>query len=251
MNQERRSQIVKLVNMQETVSNDELIKRFGISIETVRRDLAYLEKNGMLERVYGGAVKKTFLKSEPSYENRTLKNAKEKAIIAEVAHSFIEKDDTVFFDLGTSVLSLAKRLSPEKKICAFTNAIRTAVVLAEQGANVVLPGGEIRKGELSLSGNLTKDNLSRFNFDKAFIGAAGITKDGITDFIIDEANLRTDIIKNACQVIVLADHTKFGLNARCKVCPINDIDIIITDDQTPKHILKELKDCGVKVVIAK
>ena len=251
MNQERRNQIVKLINMQGTVSNDELINRFGISIETVRRDLAFLEKNGMLERVYGGAVKKTFLTSEPSYENRALKNEKEKAIIAETAETFIEKDDTVYFDLGTSVLSLAKRITPEKNICAFTNAIRTAVVLSEQGANVVLPGGEIRKGELSLSGSLTKDNVSRFNFDKAFIGVAGITKDGITDFIVDEANIRADIIKNARQVIVLADHTKFGLNVRCKVCPIKDIDVIITDEQTPKHILKELKECGVNVVIAK
>ncbi len=251
MNQERRNQIVKLINMQGTVSNDELIKRFDISIETVRRDLAFLEKNGFLDRVYGGAVKKTFLTSEPSYENRALKNEREKTLIAETANGFIENDDTVYFDNGTSVLSLAKRVLPEKNICAFTNALRTAVVLSEQGVSVMLPGGEVRKGELSLACSLTKENVSRFNFDKAFIGVAGITKEGVTDFIVDEANIRADIIKNARKVIVLADHTKFGLNVRCKVCSISDIDVVITDDQAPKHIIKELKERGVQVIIAK
>lgn len=251
MNQERRNQIVKLINAQGTVSNEELIKRFGISIETVRRDLSFLEKKGAIERVYGGAVKKTFLSIEPSYEQRELKNAEEKIAIAEAAETFIEPNDTVFFDLGTSVLCLAQRVEREKQITAFTNALRTAVVLSEHGCRVVLPGGELRKGELSLSGSLTKENIEHFNFDKVFVGVAGVTKDGITDFIIDEANIRGEIIKNARQVIVLADHSKFGIRAMCKVCAIKDVDVLITDEQTPKSILKELKEQGVQIVIAK
>ena len=251
MNQERRNQIVKLINAQGTVSNEELIKRFGISIETVRRDLSFLEKKGAIERVYGGAVKKTFLSIEPSYEQRELKNAEEKIAIAEAAETFIDPNDTVFFDLGTSVLCLAQRVEREKQITAFTNALRTAVVLSEHGCRVVLPGGELRKGELSLSGSLTKENIEHFNFDKVFVGVAGVTKDGITDFIIDEANIRGEIIKNARQVIVLADHSKFGIRAMCKVCAIKDVDVLITDEQTPKSILKELKEQGVQIVIAK
>ena len=251
MNQERRSKIVKLLNAQGTVSNDDLISRFGISIETVRRDLSYLEKQGVLERVYGGAVKKTFLRTEPSYKNREDENAIEKLAIAEVAETFIEPNETVFFDLGTTVLRLAQNLSPDKQITAFTNAIRTAVVLSERGAKVVLSGGEIRPGELSLYGSLAKENISHFNFDKVFVGVAGITKEGLTDFIIDEANIRAEIIKNARQVIVLADHSKFGVRAMCKVCSVKDVDVIITDEKTPKQAIKELKDLGVKVIVAK
>ncbi|MBQ8230135.1 MAG: DeoR/GlpR transcriptional regulator [Clostridia bacterium] len=250
MNQERRSKILQLINAQGTVSNEELIKTFGISIETVRRDLSFLEKQGLLERVYGGAVKKTFLRVEPSYQNRELKHTEEKIAIAEAAKAFIEPNDTVFFDLGTSVLYLAQRVTSDKNVTAFTNALRTAIALSENGCKVVILGGEIRKGELSLTGTLTKENIQRFNFDKAFIGVAGITKNGLTDFIIDEANIRAEIIKNARKTIVLADHSKFGVRTMCRVCDIKDVDVIITDKHTPENVLKDLEHDNLEIIVA-
>ena len=97
MNQARRKKIVELLETRGAVTNDELMSIFQISIETVRRDLGYLEKCGLLERVYGGAVKKKFMRVEPDYVNRENENAQEKSQIAKCAVDFIESDESIFF----------------------------------------------------------------------------------------------------------------------------------------------------------
>ena len=251
MNQKRRSQITQMLEQQQAITNNELMECFGISIETVRRDLAYLEKQGVLTRVYGGAVKKEAVRTEPLYTNRQQKNNEEKQKIAEAAQELIEPDDIVFFDLGTTVEAVAKRLDTTKNIHAFTNAIRTAVTLSEKCAGVILTGGRIRRGELSLSGTLAENNISNFNIDKAVIGAAGITDEGISDFIADEAGLRSRIIDNADKVIVLADYSKFGVRAMCRVSHLEEIDVLITDDKAPKDFLRKIEKMGIRVIVAK
>lgn len=251
MNQKRRNQITQMLEEQQTITNNELMERFGISIETVRRDLAYLENQGVLTRVYGGAVKKEVVRTEPLYTSRKVKSNDEKQKIARAAQTFIEPDDIVFFDLGTTVEAVAEKLDKSKNIHAFTNAVRTAVTLSEKCAEVILSGGRVRQGELSLSGTLAETNLFDFNIDKAVIGVAGITEDGISDFIADEAGLRRRIIQNADKVIALADFTKFGVRAMCRVCPLDDIDILITDDKAPREFLKKIEKKGVQVIIAK
>ena len=250
MNQARRNKIVELLDKQGTVTNAELMQTFGISIETVRRDLAYLEERGLLERVYGGAVKKRFMSVEPNYTNRENKNGVEKLAIARVAERFLLPNDTVFFDLGTTVLLIAQSAAAEN--CnAFTNSLRTAIALSERGASVTLPGGRLRGGEFAVSGSIAEGNMQRFNIDKAFIGVGGITEQGITDFIESEASLRRQVIENAGTVIAVADYSKFGVRAMCNVCKIEDIDILITDEKAPQAFLKELEKKGVQVLVAK
>ncbi len=249
MNQDRRNKIAQMVAQNQTVKNAELMELFDISIETVRRDLAYLEQQGVLERVYGGAVKKTFLNAEPTFQDRETSHHAEKWAIAREAEKLIQSNDTVFFDLGTTVQYLAQQLG-DKKIMAFTNALRTAIVLSEQKQDVIIPGGRLRPQELAISGPMAQSNMTQFNIDKAVIGVAGITEDGITDFKIEEAALRSQVIRNARQVIVLADHSKFGTRTAFKVCDIRDIDILVTDSQTPEEFLHWLEDAGVQVIIA-
>lgn len=251
MNQKRRTQIVKLLEEQQALTNQELMERFDISIETVRRDLAYLESIGALTRVYGGAVKKDVVKTEPLYSSREQENNREKLLIAKEAQRFISPDDAVFFDLGTTVENVAKRLDKAKNIHAFTNSVRAAVTLCDKCADVILTGGRIRQGELSLSGTLSLDNVSKFNITTAIIGAGGITEQGVSDFIVDEAGLRSRVIENAEKVIVLADYKKFGVRAVCKVCEFSDVDVLITDDKAPKNVLKKIRNAGVQVVVVK
>ncbi len=250
MNQKRRSQIIKMLEEQSVVTNGELMERFGISIETVRRDLAYLEQKGVLERVYGGAVRKEMLREELIYSSREQKDAEEKEKIAVATEKLIHNNDIVFFDIGTTVHYVAQKLGTDKKINAFTNAIRTAITLTEKGNDVTLTGGKIRRGELALSGTLAESNLRNFNIDKAVICVAGITEDGVSDFFADEAGLRSQAISNANKVIVLADYTKFGVRAVCRVCEIEDIDVLITDSKAPKNMLKKFESKGVQIIIA-
>ena len=251
MNQKRRGQIAKMLEEQQAVSNKELMDSFGISIETVRRDLAHLESQGVLTRVYGGAVRKEIVRTEPLYTRREQENNEEKQLIARKAETLIVPDDIVFFDLGTTVDAVANALDKAKNIHAFTNAVRTAVTLSEKCKEVILTGGKIRAGELSLSGTLAESNISNFNIDKAIIGAAGIADDGISDFVADEAGLRRGVIRNAKKVIVLADYAKFGVRAMCRVCPLNEIDVLITDNKAPKDFVKRIEKNGTQVIIAK
>lgn len=251
MNRDRRNQIVELLNQQQMVKNTDLMERFGISIETVRRDLAFLEEQGILERIYGGAVKKTYRSIEPMYASREKENEQEKRSIARAAAALVEPNDTVFLDLGTTVLFMAEQIGKDQPLTAFTNALRTAVVLSENpGCQVIIPGGTLRTYELSVSGSMAEENMRRFNVDKAFIGGAGVTESGITDFHIGEAGLRRQIIENARQVIVLADYSKFGVRAVSNVCALKDVDILITDEKTPQPMVEMLENSGVRVIRA-
>lgn len=251
MNQARRKKIVELLEKQGAVTNGELMETFDISIETVRRDLAYLEKCGLLERVYGGAVQRKFMRVEPNYDNRENKNSQEKEAIAMRAGEFIEENESVFFDIGTTALAVARNLDGKKPFKAFTNSLRVAISLSELDIDVTLTGGSVRKGEYCVSGSIAEETMRRFNIDKALIGAAGIDENGVTDFIPQEAFLRKQVMDNARKVIVLADYSKFGVRAACNVCSIEEIDVLITDEKAPKEMLKKIQKKGVTVVVVK
>lgn len=252
MNQDRRNEIVELINKQRTVKNTELIERFGISIETVRRDLEYLEQQGYLKRVYGGAVVRTPLGNEPEYNSRAQENSAEKEAIARAAAQLVNADETIFLDVGTTVLSMAQHIRTGGPFTVFTNSIRTAIALSQNSdCSVILPGGQVRAGELALSGFPAEDNMQHFNISKAFIGAAGITESGITDFHLGEANLRRQVIRNASQVIVLADSSKFGVRAMSNICPLSGVDIVVTDNKAPAKFVRQLEQSGIRVILAK
>ena len=251
MNIERRNKIVELINKQGSVTNTQLINEFGISIETLRRDLDFLQKRGVIDKVYGGAVKKRYLATEPEYDSRKRVNFDEKKRIAPAVNDLINVGDSIYFDVGTTVLEVAKALDNSKNLTCFTNALRTAIELCDKDFNVVLTGGNVRKGEYAVSGSISEKTLSDFNIDKAIIGAGGITEDGITDYIVSEASIRSKMIENARTVILVADNSKFGVKALCKICPISSIDYLITDTSAPKSILKAIEQQGVKIIIVK
>lgn len=252
MKLDRRNQIVDMITQQRTVKNTELMERFDISIETVRRDLEYLEQQGYLRRVYGGAVINASLSSEPEYTSRAKVRSKEKLAIAAEAAKLVQPQDSVYLGVGTTVQAVAQYIKNLANVTVFTNALRTAVELSEGGnCNVILPGGQLRAKELTLSGFPAEENFANFNVDKAFIGIGGITETGVTDFHIGEARLHRQLIQNARQAIVLADSGKLGLRGVVNICPIEEIDIVITDSGAPKHIVKALEQAGVRVIIAK
>lgn len=252
MKHDRRMQIIDMVTSNRAVKNAELMKRFDISIETVRRDLEYLETQGYLRRVYGGAVANVSLGSEPEYSSRSQVHETEKDAIAAAAARLICPEETIYLGVGTTIQAMAQHISKTANITALTNVVRTAVELSEiPSCNVILSGGTLRAKELTLSGFPAEQNFSYFNVDKAFIGIGGITADGITDFHIGEAQLHRQLIKNARKAIVLCDSSKIGIKAMNNVCHLADIDIVITDSKAPKQLVKEIEEKGVKVIIAK
>ena len=251
MLQDRRNQIVDIITKQRTIKNTQLMDEFGISIETVRRDLEYLEQQGILRRVYGGAVLNTTMGGEPEYASRAQDHADEKSAIAAVAASMIAPRDSVFLGVGTTVQAMVPFMQNLSEVTVFTNALRTAVALSDYpGCSVILPGGQLRAKELTLSEYPSEECISNFNIDKAFIGTGGLTEAGITDYHIGEARLHRQLIKNARQSIALVDSSKFGNRAMTNLCTLEEIDVVITDSNAPKPMVNALRQAGVNVIIA-
>jgi len=249
---ERRQQIVDLITRQRTVNNAELMEKFDISIETVRRDLEYLEQQGVLRRVYGGAVINVSLNSEPEYASRFRANSQEKNAIAQEAVKLICPGDAVYLGVGTTVQAMAQYMKNIGQLTVFTNALRTAVELSEiPGCTVIVAGGQLRGKEWTLSGFPAEENLTHFNVDKAFIGIGGITEEGITDFHIGEARLHRQMVKNARQAIALADSSKLGVRAMNNVCSLGEVDAVVTDGNASRQMVKALEKAGVRMIVAK
>ena len=214
MNQERREQIIKMARENRVIKNKDLMERFGISIETVRRDLKYLEKQGYLECVYGGAVLKE-TNTGGYFDIIAGKHSAEKAAIAKEAAHIVNCGETIFLEEGSTVFAMMHYLKDITPLTVITSSLRIAIELGNvPGCTVILPGGRVTPGTLELAGFRSDENLSMFNIDKAFIGVSGITETHFTDYSInDSMYIRRWVIENSNQAIVLADYSKFGVRA--------------------------------------
>lgn len=252
MQDERRQEIVKLISENRMVKASELVERYHVSMETIRRDMEYLEEKGYLTRVYGGAVARTMYGLEPEYSAREVKNYQEKLLIGRAAVDLVEDGDTILMDVGTTMLEFARFLKGHRRVTVFTNAMQIAMALVmDTNIRVIQLGGNVRPGELATSGFIAEDTVGRFCFDKAFLGVGGLTMDkGITDYHMEEANLRRHFVENAQKVIALADYSKFGIKAMNRVCDIKQVDIIVTDKRADKNIINEFRGLGKSVIIA-
>ncbi len=249
MMEERRARIVEMLKNERTIRVNALVEEFGVSIETIRRDLEFLEERDLLKRVYGGAIRKGAFSDEPAYDLREVKNLEAKRAIAVEAAALISDGDTVFFDIGTTCLEVARLLADRPGITIITNSFMIATELAGSRCRVFVLGGELRTGELSLSGFLASASIGYFNADKAVIGAGGITLErGVTDYHAEEAAVRRLMIEHAKYNIVVADSSKFDVVAMNSVCTLKEIGILVTDSQIPKEIRHGLRKAAVPTI---
>lgn len=248
----RRDEIVKKIIADRMVKVSDLVDYFHVSIETIRRDLEFLEQGGYLRRVYGGAVIDGLYGEEPEYESRKVKNYAEKQAIAAKTADLIENGDTVFVDVGTTLLEVARQLCSKTNLTVITNATLIANEIINNSNNrVILLGGELRRGELSVSGFICDENLKYFTANKAIIGVGGLTlRTGLTDYHLEESNNRRTMINNVSKVIVVADYSKFGVTAMNVICPLSKIDTIVTDWSVSPKVISDFKEAGVNMVIA-
>ena len=251
---DRREQILTLLKKDGSVKVVDLVKRFGVSIETIRRDLEALEMEGFLRRVYGGAVRESRRSEETLLQDRMVQNAAEKERIGKAAAAFVQDGDVIGIDVGTTTLEMARALlTRDLRIIVITNSIQIAATLsASEKIEVILIGGRVRHGELSVGGHmLTEANMRLFQTDKLFLGVGGITdKFGITDFREEETAFRRIGIERTKEVYALADHSKFGVTAMYHVCDADRIHTVVTDAGTGRDMISALRMKGAQVVIA-
>lgn len=250
--QERRERIVNQIKQKRLVKVQELVEEYQVSIETIRRDLEYLEKMGHLKRVYGGAVAHGLYSEEPAYSHREIINFHEKRAIARKTAQLISDGDTLFIEVGTTALEVALCLREKKNLTVITNALAIAQALMESGnTRVILLGGELRPGELATSGSMADHDLQMFYANKAIIGVGGISLDrGITDYHFGEAGIRRSMIAHADEIIAVTDYSKFGVVAMNRVCSLAEVDVLVTDWSVPAKVLGDYRAQGLQVLVA-
>lgn len=246
----RHEQILTQLEKNNTVRIAELTERLGVTRQTIRRDLAELEKAGLIKKVHGGALlNKTNI--EPTYNTRDNTSVTEKEMIAEQACQFVEDGDAIFLDIGTTTLMMAKKLTMKKNLTVITNSLLIAMELASfPEVKVIMSGGELRSGELSLSGPISTKSVANIYLDKAFIGVGGLSIDsGFTDYHLEESEFRRLMIEHAKKSIAIADYSKMGITAIYKSADIHEVDTLITDRKTPENIVQYLRNKGMEILI--
>ncbi|MDD5659201.1 MAG: DeoR/GlpR family DNA-binding transcription regulator [Actinomycetota bacterium] len=248
--EERRNKIAEWIDKVERVTIEDVIKNFNISRSTTRRDLMDLERKNLIIRTRGGALKKKYFHYEFSLDEKKDLNLNEKKKIAYTAKRFISEGDVVYISGGTTTQELAKLLLDLKNIIVFTNAINILLELVQnKNIEIKLVGGNFRSKTLSLVGQETIEYLQKYNFDKAFVGANGISiEEGITTPNELEAIVDGEVIKRSKECFLLTDDTKFGTIAFSKICELNDIDYIVTNKDLNSNLFKKIKQKGVKII---
>ena len=255
MKQARQRQIRQLIQQKKNVSIGELCETFHISVETVRRDLTQLEKEGGIKRVYGGAI----IPDDNDHQNRMIPwdvrystNQNEKEALALAALDMIPDNATIALDSGTTMLALAKHLGTKKNLTVITNDFHIAMeLLTNTSHKLVFIGGSMDREGLISTGYLAIDFLGSFsNIDLCIASADGFnTVTGLSDNNIDMGTLKGAIISKSTKVIVVFDHSKFTVNCLYNVCPITSLHTIITDGAAPKKAVDKLRQAGLDVVL--
>lgn len=252
MKDERRSAIIEILDRSGFVNAQELSAKFNVTSETIRRDLEYIEREGIAHRVHGGAVSVRGSAKESAYQQRKGEHSSEKKAIAAFAAEMVSAGDTVLLAPGTTTLEVASFLRDKQDVTIITNSLPVAMELADSsGLNVFCLGGFLRAEDYSVSGVMALENLKVFNANKLITGIGGITLEhGLTDYRMDEsALLRTFIDKAEC-VIGIADRSKFGKVLRYNICPAEKLTHLITDAETPKELYQPYEDAGVQIHLA-
>ncbi|MFJ5714709.1 DeoR/GlpR family DNA-binding transcription regulator [Neobacillus sp. NPDC093127] len=250
--EERKTTIMESLEKEEKVQVRLLATILQVSDETIRRDLDRLEKEGFLKKVYGGAVKTKNHNWELPFDEKTMINKKEKQAICKAAASLVEDGDIIMIGNGTTPLDMIPYLADKNEVTLITHSV--PVMLGAMDAfkgRIVFIGGEIERNQKYMSGPLSERMLELLQANKAFICAGGIsTVNGITDYDISGSSISRKMMERAEEVIILADHTKFGKTTFANMCSLTDTTKIITDDSCPNEWKKIIAENGIELLIA-
>lgn len=240
-----------LVDQRGIVSIRELGEELGVSDMTVRRDIVILERSGALHRTRGGAVSAGHAAADRSWAERQALETDAKARIGALAATLVDDGDSLFLSSGTTSLALARGLEHHRDVTVVTNSVQAVAELMEMpGITVISTGGRAIRSGGHLSGTLASQALRQLRAAKAFMGASGVTQDGVTNASLERAAIDRQMVESAAEVYILADHTKFGHMSLALVTGLDRVTALITDDETSDSDLAWLRSASVTVHVA-
>lgn len=250
---ERRNTIKEMLLETKSVKVADLVKQFNVSEETIRRDLNQLEKEGFLEKNYGGAV--LIKKTDPLHyitpiQQRYQQFYKEKEQIGKKAAELIKPDQTLLIDAGTTTWHVTRGLEKKGKLTIITNAMNIAEECTKnESASIYLLGGKLRRDTLSTVGPQAEAELKKYNANYVFMGTSGVSlRQGFTSSDLYEAEMKKAMVSAGQKVVVLADHSKMKKAGLTSFCDFDKVDIFITSDLTDEKALHDIEKAGVEVI---
>ncbi len=250
---ERHQQILDLLKIEKHIKVAALCELLDVSAVTIRKDLKFLEGKGLLYRTHGGASSENpYINERPIQEKEKI-SIEEKSNIAEAAALLIIENDSILIASGTTVQQFAKIIQPKEKLNVITSSLHVALELLKHDAiDVIQLGGHVRKSSSSVIGHYAQQILSNISCNQLFLGVDGIDLNyGCTTTSLEEAILNRKMIDCAQKTIVLTDSSKFGKRGFGRICGLESIDHIITDDNLSLSIKERLNDMGIEVTLVK
>ena len=248
----RRAEIIDLIRKNGSVRVSDISRIYSVSEVTVRSDLEYLESQGQLSRVHGGAVGTGKLYANMDLSERYMTNSASKRELADVAADLIENNDTIMMNAGTTLAYVLHAIQGKKNISIVTNSIQNALEISSYpGVSVTLLGGEIDAKYQFTYGTDTVTQLERYHASKCIISVDGIhERDGLTLYYSNESGIVRKMIEASDKVIVVADSSKLGRSAFSRVASISDVDVLVTNKTHGSEEISVLKEMGCEVIEA-
>ncbi|KIA97154.1 DeoR faimly transcriptional regulator [Flavobacterium sp. KMS] len=246
--EERQNVILEYLSKEHRVTLIELSEYLNVSEDTVRRDVKELSDQGLLKAVRGGAVAPSPIPLH--YRNREKHDLENKKIIAEKAISFLKDGQVVFIDGGTTSVALVASFPYDLKITIITNSFPVAALVEDlPNIELIFAGGKMCKTSFATSSIETIDFFRNFRADVCILGVCSIHHErGITGIMYDDSQIKKNMIQNSNFVIALSSIEKVGTAEAYFVCPIKDINVLVTNNDPEDKLLKPYKDAGVTIV---
>ena len=249
---QRRERILDYLALHKIVASTDLSEWLDVSEATIRRDLEWMEDEGVLERTHGGAIISQHVPLEPEYQQRAMRCPEEKRIIGLTAAALIREGDIIFINSGTTSTQVIRHLRPGIEVTVITNNLIAALEIGDAGFDLTLVGGEYQHKSNSVAGRFAIENLGQIYASQAFIGVDGISlKHGYTVPSNAEAEvIRAMISRTHGPVYVIADHTKWGVVSNYEVAAVDNDLKLITDPGLDEHARSALAARSVEILLA-
>jgi DeoR family glycerol-3-phosphate regulon repressor len=229
-----------------------LAEQFGVTLQTVRRDVKQLAASGLLARFHGGVRMPTSTTENLAYRQRQQLNEHSKQRIARAIAAVVPEGCSLIINIGTTAEAVARELMNHKGLRVITNNLNVAAILSDNPAcEVIVAGGVVRSRDRGIVGEATVDFISQFKVDIGLIGISGIEDDGtLRDFDYREVKVARAIIEHSRQVWLAADHSKFNRPAMVKLARLDEVDMLFTDQPPPEPFPALLAEAGVQCEVA-
>ena len=247
---ERQITILNLVDEEGFVSIENMVTRFRLTPQTIRRDINLLCQMDMLQRYHGGASRVRSHENTP-YRERLGYEAEAKQKIARMVAEAIPNSSSLYLNIGTTTEAVAMALGQKENLHIVTNNINVANILRKnESFEIMVAGGAVRKSDGGIVGAATTDFVNQFSLDIGIIGISGIAEDGsLLDFDYHEVQTARAIIQNSKTVYLVTDSSKFGRRAMIRLGQLSDIDHLFTDKPAPASFMNAIESSGVAMHI--